>query len=107
VRGRHLVAAILENGLPHRRLGLTVSSRVGNAVARNRVKRWLREIFRHHRNALPPGVDVVLIARPGTPQLGHRRLEAEFVTLAERLRAGEGERGRPKSRRRSGTGRRS
>jgi ribonuclease P protein component len=100
--GRHLVVAILENDLPYRRLGLTVSSRVGNAVARNRVKRWLREIFRHHRNALPPGVDVVLIARPGSPELGHRRLEAELVTLAGRLRAGEGTRGRSKARRSPG-----
>lgn len=34
------------NGLRHHRLGLSVGKRVGGAVARNRVKRLLREAFR-------------------------------------------------------------
>ncbi|MFN7132225.1 MAG: ribonuclease P protein component, partial [Myxococcales bacterium] len=53
-----LILLILPNAAGHRRLGVTVSSKVGNAVARNRVKRWFREVFRKHRNLLPPSVDV-------------------------------------------------
>jgi ribonuclease P protein component len=45
------------------RLGVTVSKRVGNAVIRNRVKRRIREWFRHAREGLPDGSDVVVIAR--------------------------------------------
>jgi len=43
------------------RLGITVSRRVGGAVVRTRVKRCVREWFR--RAALPPGKDLVVIAR--------------------------------------------
>ena len=46
-----------------RRLGVTVSKRVGNSVIRNRVKRRIREWFRHTREGLPDGSDIVVIAR--------------------------------------------
>jgi ribonuclease P protein component len=45
------------------RIGLTVSRKVGNSVARNRVKRWLREELRHHKQVLA-GLDVVFILKP-------------------------------------------
>lgn len=45
------------------RVGLTVSTKVGNAVVRNRVRRRLRQLFRTRRRELPKGLDMVLIAR--------------------------------------------
>lgn len=49
---------------PIPRVGLTVSKKVGNAVVRNQVKRWLREAVRHELHRLVRPVDVVLIAHP-------------------------------------------
>jgi ribonuclease P protein component len=46
-----------------KRLGISVSRRVGGAARRNRVKRLLREAFRLNKDSLPEGVDVVVIVR--------------------------------------------
>ena len=55
------------NGLPHPRLGLSVSRRVGTAPVRNRVKRLLREAFRLFQHDLPVGYDLVVVVRPHAP----------------------------------------
>ena len=47
------------------RLGLAVPRAVGSAVARNRVKRLLRESWRELLPSVPRGHDYVLAARPG------------------------------------------
>ena len=79
-----LVLMILPGTGPARRLGVTVSSKVGNSVVRSKVKRWLREIFRHRRCLLPPSCDVVLVARAAAPGAGYRELTAQFEAAAEK-----------------------
>ena len=56
------------NGLGHARLGLAVSRKVARlAVARNRIKRVVRESFRLIQHRLP-ALDIVVIARPNLAQ---------------------------------------
>jgi ribonuclease P protein component len=59
-----LVIYALPNGLDHLRLGLSVPRRVGRAVKRNRMKRFLREAFRLQQHELPGGYDVVVNVQP-------------------------------------------
>jgi len=63
-----------ENGLGHPRLGLVVSRKFGNAVARNRFKRRLRELFRRNK-ALCGSLDIVA--------LPSKRPESKTATLEE------------------------
>jgi ribonuclease P protein component len=50
------------------RLGLAVPKAAGNAVARNKIKRQLREVWRARLDRVPGGRDYVLIAKPGLPE---------------------------------------
>jgi ribonuclease P protein component len=82
--GEVLVIA-LQSGGTRPRIGITVSSKVANAVGRNRVKRWVREAFRAVRADLP-AVDLVVVVRRGAPGMGlegaRRALAAAAAALA-------------------------
>ena len=68
------------------RLGVTVSKKVGGAVLRNRVKRWIRDCYRRRRPEFPPGLDLVVVARPPAAKADHGAVCKELTSLARRLR---------------------
>lgn len=71
------------------RLGITISSKVGNAVVRNRVRRRVREAFRLSRAQFPPGVDIIFIAKSkahdATYEVLRRDVESVRVDLMRRF----------------------
>lgn len=85
VHTEHLIALALPCATGERRLGITVSGKVGNSVERNLVKRRLREIFRCGADALPEAIDLVLIAKTGAPLASQATLQAEFLEIGRRL----------------------
>lgn len=61
---RQFIVYVLKNEQPEFRLGLSVSKKVGNAVARNRIKRYIRQTFLELKDDLLPNADYIIIARP-------------------------------------------
>lgn len=61
------------------RLGITTSRKVGDAPERNRVRRLVREFFRHRQTAFALPRDVLVIARPGAADLQYRDVERELT----------------------------
>ena len=85
VRGGLLILSVLPvDGEKRFRVGLITSRRVGEAVARNRVRRRLREIVRRNQQALKGGIWFVVIARRSAAQTDSAVLEAEWLRLARR-----------------------
>ena len=72
------------------RLGISVGRRVGGAVARNAVKRALREAFWAAADELAGGHDFVLVARPDAAGLVEREGAGGVRAALEELVAGGG-----------------
>lgn len=110
-RGRVLRMTVRPNELRYHRVGLAVSTRVGNAVARNRVKRRLRAALRetlrpghltrttdqpsnHTRSTVAEptiapgaasGMDIVVTALPSAAHVSYRELSADIERMLARL----------------------
>jgi len=67
------------------RLGITATKKFGHAVARNRIKRLVREIFRNHRTDLTTPIDVVVNVRSNAKDQPLQRLEADLVPRLREL----------------------
>ncbi len=66
------------------RLGVTVSKKVGNAVARNRVKRLIRNFYRNNRQKFPIS-DYNIIARSGAVCLSYAAVCQELANALNRI----------------------
>jgi ribonuclease P protein component len=84
---RLLVLYAAPNELDRTRAGITVSSRVGNAVIRNRVRRRLREALRARLQRIPPAMDLLVIARPPSAEASWDELCGALDTLLKRATA--------------------
>ena len=75
-----------------RRLGITVTKKIGNAVVRNRMKRRFRalarEVFPEHGLA---DTDHILIGRDGGVERDYAMLCSELIAALERAAAGRGD----------------
>lgn len=93
---RLFVLKIRPNGLGVTRFGFSVSKRIGNAVARNHVKRRLREAARSA--SVEAGFDIVIVARNGTAEVDFARIERSVHSLLKRARVlSQAKKGAPQS----------
>jgi len=74
------------NGRAENRLGITVSTKLGGAVQRNRIRRRLKEIYRLNEDHITAGYDIVLVARIKSRFVGYKELESSVIGVFKKLR---------------------
>jgi len=89
-RGRFMMVCCAPNGQGRARLGVALRRGWRTAVARNRAKRLVREAFRTHKDALPPGFDLVVVPATNWAEPSVAEIAQELIRLtrvaAEALR---------------------
>jgi len=89
-RRRHGSLAIVyfvPNQLGHPRIGVTASRKVGKAVARQRLKRRIKEIYRRWQDRSQlPAFDLVIHLKPEAGKSDFPALKAELLRLFSSLR---------------------
>ena len=81
---RYFVIYVRPTGFGRSRLGITVSKKVGKSVQRNRVKRLIRESFRHLRPQIQIGYDVVVVGRSAATRLKCQEAQNALCRLFQR-----------------------
>jgi ribonuclease P protein component len=68
------------------RLGVVAGRKVGTAVIRNRVKRWMRDAFRRNKKLLAQPLDIVIVGKTGIGSLSRAEYEQSFLAALEAIR---------------------
>ena len=84
-RGRYFNLVYLTNDLNHSRMAAVASKKVGNAVQRNKVKRWMRVLFRRNKDLLDASLDLIMIAKPGMPDSTWNEIWDEYRKAVHHL----------------------
>mgnify|MGYP004634067833 FL=1 len=80
-----LVVYCQRNRRGHSRLGVSVSTKLGCAVVRNRVRRRIREIYRLNKPKMLPGYDLIVVARVRAVETDYQKLDRTYLRLLEQL----------------------
>lgn len=76
----------MKTGRDTRRVGYTVSTKLGKAVTRNRIRRRLREIYRLNSPKLISGIDLVIVARAKCVGAEYSKMEKAFLHACRELK---------------------
>ncbi|MGQ9649981.1 MAG: ribonuclease P protein component [Phycisphaerae bacterium] len=82
---QHIVVFAVPNDTGFARLGISIGKAYGRAVQRNRIKRLIREAFRHVRHELPAGIDLIIVPRKESDEPTVSDLQASICRLSRKL----------------------
>jgi ribonuclease P protein component len=75
----------LSNTLAYSRVGVVASKKIGNAVTRNKVKRWIRELFRRNKNLLEFPMDLLIVATSEMREASWAELKEDYLFAVKKI----------------------
>jgi ribonuclease P protein component len=79
----HFTVFFRANELPQSRFGVSIKKALGGAVARNRIRRRVREIVRCHRQEIPAGWDIVIHPKSAVGEAPFAELATDLLRLLQ------------------------
>lgn len=67
-------------------LAVIISKKIGNAVRRNKIRRWIKEYFRKSKNRIPFNIDYLVITKTGIFEYGRENIIRDLENAIEKIR---------------------
>ena len=78
-RGRYFNLVYLPNDLTFSRMAVVASKKIGNAVERNKAKRWIRTLFRRNKELLVNPLDLIVITKRDIKEATWLNLQEDYL----------------------------
>lgn len=85
VRNANFVIYYDKNTVGHYRFGISVGTKVGNAVVRNKLKRQIRNILDIHKKLYSNELDYIIIVRKNCLNLSFQEMDESLINLIEKI----------------------
>jgi ribonuclease P protein component len=84
-RGKYFTLVFQPNELDFSRMAVVASKKIGNAVKRNKVKRWLRTLYRRNKELIENSLDMIIISKKEIHNLKWNDLEGEYLSAIKSI----------------------
>ena len=85
---RQFIVYLYENNsVDHFRLGLSVSKKIGNAVTRNQIKRYIRQVFLELKDGLDARYVYIVIARKPVCEMNYHEAKSSLIHVLKIAKA--------------------
>lgn len=84
-RGKYFTLIYLSSASSVSRMAVVVSKKVGNAVKRNKIKRWMRTLFRRNKSLLNHPMDIVIITKKEILDSSWQKLKEEYFSALKSI----------------------
>lgn len=79
-RGKYFILVYLSSASDFSRMAVVVSKKIGNAVKRNKIKRWMRTLYRRNKHLLVNSIDIIFIAKREILEASWAKLQDDYFT---------------------------
>lgn len=84
-KGKYFNLIYFPNNLSCSRMAVIVSKKIGKAVNRNKIKRWMRELFRKNKALLKEHLDILIIPKKEIQEISWTVLRKSYFAALESI----------------------
>ncbi|HZK33387.1 MAG TPA: ribonuclease P protein component [Tissierellaceae bacterium] len=78
---RNLILYVKKNDLGYTRVGYSITTKIGNSVVRNRIRRQMKEIYRLNFNLIKNNYDLIFIPKKNVVGISYDELESAMIHI--------------------------
>jgi len=84
-KGKYFNLVYFPNDLDYSRMAVIVSKKIGNAVSRNKIKRWMRDLFRRNKDLLKDHLDILIVAKREIQEASWSSLRESYISAIDSI----------------------